>query len=346
MTPSPSIYATAVLCLTRAGFLVALVAAAAAGCGTNSPGKGCVPGQSIECAGTNACPGHQVCNTDGNAYGECICGDGGGETFPHVGPYSGLLGAACTSAQDCRHGLECVTSDSKLVHGEGPSSGMCLAQCLVEHDFCAAVDATAKCIVLDDGGTASTSDDLAYCLPGCKLGVQPGAADKCRGRSDLVCTEYPAGAGSGYCRPSCRSDIDCAPRSCDLSTGLCADSARSGDPIGAACNLNASQCAGGCTAQGSTYSECSGVCSFGTEGCGQKTDPPLDYFCAIGATTASGPGDLGYCAKLCNCDTDCGRTDAVCKPEADLLTKAGKHGFCAPKTTPSGSATPHLPCTP
>ena len=295
-----------------------------------------------------------MCKSDGSGYGECLCGgtgaagasseDSGAKLFPHIGPYSGLLGAACTSATDCRSGFDCITANSKLVRGEGPSAGMCLTQCLVAHDFCSAVDATAQCIVLDDRGTATTSDDLAYCLPGCKIGTQPDGADKCRGRADLVCTQALAGSVDGYCRPACRSDIDCAPLFCDLATGLCADSAPTGPAIGSACDPSNSQCPGGCIAQENQYTECSGVCSFGTEGCGRNGDPPYDALCAIGAATSAGEGDLGYCAKLCDCNDDCARTDAVCEPRPDLKKTTGRAGLCGPKLTTTGKASPNLPC--
>jgi hypothetical protein len=336
--------ATATTSMGGAVLTLLLLGSAPAGCGNGSEGRACAPGQSIECAGAHACRGHQVCKSDASGYGECLCGDGGLRSFPQVGPFSGLIGAVCTSLDDCRNGLECVPSSSQAIRGEGPSSGMCLQKCTVEHNFCSEVDATSKCIQLDDRGTADPADDVAYCMPGCKLGEQPSKSDKCRSRSDLVCTEYPAGAGAGYCRPSCRSDTDCSPRFCDLSTGLCSDSPRSGDAIGASCDSSASRCAGGCIGQGGSFSECSGVCSYGTEGCGQKGEFPLDYYCALPATPASGPGDLGYCARLCECDASCGRPDAVCEPHPELFSKSARHGFCASKLTPSGGVRENLPC--
>jgi hypothetical protein len=315
-------------------------------CGSGSSAKstGCVSGQSIACAGVHGCAGYQVCRSDGTGYGACLCGDAGSRAFPNVGPYSGLLGAACSSPEDCRLGLECVTPDSNLVHGEGPSSGMCLTRCLVDHNLCNEVDATAKCVVVDDGGTSSTSDDIAYCLPGCKLGTQPDSQDKCRGRVDLACNEDPVGAGAGYCKPVCRSDIDCAPRMCDLATGLCADAAAPGPAIGSSCDPSNSNCPGGCYSPTSSYSECSGLCNYGTQGCGESSDLPFDSFCAIGGAVTSGPGDLGYCAKLCDCDADCGRSDAVCEPKSGYSAKTGHTGVCGSKTLPSGAARANSPC--
>jgi hypothetical protein len=308
-----------------------------------------VPGASVGCVGVHGCTGYQVCRTDGSGYDACSCGDGGLiKAFPSYGPYSGLLGAACTVSDDCRKGLDCFTPSTSLLNGEGPSAGMCLAKCLSDHDFCNGLDATAKCVVLDDGGTpAFTSDDVSYCFPGCKLGKQPADADKCRGRVDLVCVEEPVGAGAGYCKPACRSDVDCAPEKCDLATGLCANSARSGDALGADCQLSNSQCAGACYPVNNTYSACSGFCSYGTPGCGQSGDPPYKAFCSIpgAATATAGAGDIGFCGELCDCDTDCGRADAVCEPQPAAWTKTtGRKGLCGSKTLPSGSPRKNLAC--
>jgi hypothetical protein len=322
--------------LASAALLV--VAGTPMACGHDSSGNSCVKGQQGKCFGAGQCPGYQVCQADGT-YGACVCGDAdaGSRPFPHTGPLSGLLGAVCGADADCRHGLQCVTSDSKLIHGEGPSSGMCLSRCAVGHEeLCSSVDATARCLVVDDKGTADTSDDLAYCLPGCTLGDQPASADKCRGRVDLVCTASTTGGKTGYCSPSCRSNLDCAPRFCDLGTGLCADSAPSGDPIGASCDPKSSKCAGGCVQQGTSFYECTGLCSYGTQGCGQNDAPPLDYYCSIGANSVTGDGDLGYCAKLCDCDADCNRPDAICEAQSDLVTRAGRQGMCVSKLAAKG----------
>jgi hypothetical protein len=320
--------------------VVALAALAFPGCGNDSGPAKCVPGASVACTG-NGCSGFQVCNADGT-YTECVCGP---HPFATSGPNSGLLGASCGSAVDCRKGLDCVAPDSTAINGEGPSGGMCLAQCAVGHDFCKSVDATSKCITLYDGGTPSDpSDDVSYCLPGCKLGTQPNELDKCRGRVDVVCTQETTGASTGYCRPACRSDVDCNGRSCDLRTGLCTDRAPSGSPIGSACDPTGTTCAGTCIQHGGGYTECSGICAYDTAGCGQTdAKPPLQYFCYLDPATNSGAGDLGSCAKLCDCDTDCGRPDAVCEPKP-IKSATGRAGVCGSVTFPSGQLRSHIPC--
>jgi hypothetical protein len=323
------------------GLVLLLAALALSECGSPATAT-CVPGQSIACAG-NGCTGFQVCESDGKAYGECVCGT---LPFPANGPNSGLLGAACTSAASCRKGFDCITSDSKLIGGEGPSGGICLAQCLPDHDFCKDIDATSKCIVLYDGGTPDVkSDDVSYCLPGCKHGTQPNELDKCRGRVDLVCSESPAGSGAGYCLPACRSNIDCGGRVCDLKTGMCGDQGAGTDPIGSACDVTAATCSGGCIEHGGSYSECSGVCSYGTAACGQTSSrTPLANYCFLDPATLSGDGDLGYCARLCDCDKDCLRPDAVCEPKPSLIAPTGRRGVCGSAKFPSGASRPNTPC--
>src|SRR5262249_1596000 len=150
-----------------------------AGCGSTS--TACVPGQSIACAGDQACDASfQVCKDDGSGYGECLCSRGG-VTFTRTGPSSGLIVAACASDAFCRKGLNCVAVTSTDINGEGPSAGFCLAPCPAGAGdaYCAGVDANAKCVTLDDKGTTSTDDDVIYCMPGCTIGDTKDP-DKCR----------------------------------------------------------------------------------------------------------------------------------------------------------------------
>jgi hypothetical protein len=251
-----------------------------------------------------------------------------------------LLGAVCDTEAGCRDGLTCLAKTSTRVGGEGPSAGLCVSPCTDDGD-CSEHD-DASCVTLFRG----ESGDVSYCLPGCSIGDPEKNDDKCRGRVDLVCSEAPAGSGSGYCRPACRSDLDCAPRICNPRTGLCGDSAPQGDPIGAACDPNASECAGGCIAHGGGFSECSSVCSVGTPSCGQPnaSSPPFDFYCYLEPVTNSGQGDLGYCSRLCDCNDDCDRPDAVCEPKSKLESETQRRGVCSPRTFASGAERPNLPC--
>jgi hypothetical protein len=243
--------------------------------------------------------------------------------------------------------MTCLSASSTRILGEGPSAGLCVASCATDASVCATIEAGSQCVTLDDNGTPSdTSDDAAFCLQGCTLGDPAPNDDKCRGRVDSVCSETVTASGIGYCRPACRSDVDCSPRHCDLRTGLCSDSVMTGDPIGSACNPDSSTCAGGCIPHGSTYAECSGVCSFMTPGCGQteSSGPPYDYFCFLDPAGTSGLGDLGYCAKVCDCDGQCGRSDAVCEPRPSIATQTGRQGVCGSAVYASGGARPNIPC--
>jgi hypothetical protein len=257
-----------------------------------------------------------------------------------------LSGAICQDDGDCRAGLACLTAGSTSLAGEGPSAGLCLADCGRDRSACQAVDAATQCVVLDDGGTAETADDDAFCLPTCQLGAPAPNDDKCRGRVDLVCSEATAGTGLGFCRPACRGDIDCGSRRCNLRTGLCSDEPPSGPGIGAACDPAAPQCAGGCIEHGPTYAECSGVCRLNSPGCGQlpSSDPPYDFWCYLDPSSRGGDGDLGYCTRLCDCDDDCDRADAVCDPDGDLAGETGRKGVCASKLYASGGERPGAPC--
>ena len=327
-------------------FLLFAVPFWAGACGADSRTEGseCTPGRSVSCSGAQGCDGRQVCNDAGTAFGACDCSGEG--PFPATGPRSGLVGATCQSDGDCRDGYACLPVDGDSLAGEAPSAGLCTRDCARERDGCESLDPDSTCVELDDRGTASTTDDVALCLPRCVLGPAEVEDDKCRGRVDLVCTEATAGTGVGYCRPACRSDVDCAGRHCNLRTGLCGDEVPSGDPIGSACTTQNSTCAGGCIEHGSSYAECSGVCSLGTPGCGQATSggPPYDYFCYLDPAGAAGAGDLGYCTATCDCDDDCGRSDAVCTPVAELTESSGREGVCASRLFASGGARPNLPC--
>jgi hypothetical protein len=330
-----------------ATLVLALVPSLGAGCGGKkdedaSTAGVCAPGRSIACTGAGNCDGHQVCLDDGSRYDVCVCASDG--AFPEAGPNSGLIGATCENDADCRAGLACLAPTSSSVGGEGPSAGLCVAECARDDGTCEDRDETTTCVVLDDRGTSTPNDDAAFCLPTCTLGEPDAAVDKCRGRIDLVCAEDTVGTGVGFCRPACRSDVDCGDRHCNLSTGFCADSPTPGDPIGSNCDPTAPECA--CIEQGSSYAECSGVCRLGTVGCGQDTadGPPFDYYCYLDPAGEGGLGDLGYCARACDCNDDCGRADAVCEPHPDLTEATGRQGVCGPAVYASGGPRPNIPC--
>ncbi len=324
---------------------LAFVLVLVSGCGESKSG-GCTPGQSVSCAGENGCTGHQVCRADGQSFDGCICGqqngtpgDGGG--LSEKGPHSGLLGAECKSDSDCRKGMTCLGSTTTKIGGEGPGQGMCVVDCSASESDCAKVDPNSVCVQSDPADKGSPS----FCYPTCTLGNPAPSSDKCRSRGDLACTEKVAGTGEGYCRPACQNDSECAPRHCDLSTGLCADVAPAGAAVGAACT-SAVACTGGCLEHNAAFSECSGACTLGAVGCGQSREqgPPYDAYCLI-EPRGAGLGDLGYCAKVCDCDDECGRADAVCSPtEPSTQRDTGRKGVCSARAYADGSLRPDIPC--
>lgn len=314
----------------------------------------CVPDQQIGCVGSNGCQGHQRCSPDGYHYLACEC-DKGGTVLPFTIDAStdaalpNLLGAPCLSKADCGPLLDCLDSLSKKIFGEGPANGICVADCSKGASVCTDLDPTSVCRTFDDNGTpTTTSDDIAYCTRGCTAGTASGP-DKCFGRPDMACLALGTATSNGTCIPVCRNDADCAPRYCDLASGLCADGPRKGSPIGAVCSAtSAGGCQGYCSVGVSTtFAECTGYCSNGNVGCGESGGPPYDVFCVtpVSSTGAWSGGDFGYCEKLCDCDGDCGRTDAVCSPlPAAQVTALGKKGACRSATLPGGDPRPGLAC--
>jgi hypothetical protein len=261
-----------------------------------------------------------------------------------------MLGAQCISDDDCGSRLFCLAAGSSTIFSEGPANGLCVADCAKGASICTDLDPSSVCRTFDDNGTPnSTSDDVAYCMRGCAIGTPKGIA-KCFDRPDVACIAIGAAVSNGTCIPACRNDGDCAPRFCDLASGLCADGARKGTAIGSECSASSSDtCTGFCQVTGS-FGMCTGFCSNGNGGCGlsASASAPLDYLCIFpppggGAWTG---GDFGYCGKLCDCDGDCGRADAVCSPLPPAhASDSGRKGACR-SAIANGAPRPGIPCAP
>jgi len=333
--------------------LVAGAAAAPVGCTLGDAPPNCIPGASIGCTGPNGCSGSQTCLGNGNQYGECACSHPTVEPIvidagPDA-PLPNMLGAPCIVDKDCGPLLFCLDVLSTKIFKEGPANGICVADCAKDASACKGLDPTSACRTFDDNGTTNTtSDDIAYCMRGCTTGSAPSEA-KCFGRPDVACITLGTASTNGVCIPVCRNDADCGSRFCDLASGLCADGPRTGTAIGGACSAsNQDECVGYCSVSlGNGYSECSGYCTNGSIGCGQSGSPPYDAFCVTPETTGGGwnGGDFGFCSKLCDCDKDCGRTDAVCSPlPAAEATAVGRKGACRSATLLGGDPRPGLPC--
>ena len=71
-------------CRVWVGAAALLTGAVCASCSTRDgsaspPLRACTLGASIACVGVGGCAGGQVCNTEGSAFGECMCGGSGGD---------------------------------------------------------------------------------------------------------------------------------------------------------------------------------------------------------------------------------------------------------------------------
>jgi hypothetical protein len=174
--------------------------------------------------------------------------------------------------------------------------------------------------------------------------------NKCHGRKDVACEPFGADPNnpSGYgCVPTCRSDADCpAPRKCDPRDKVCVDKPHTGGGIGADCEqweLSGGDagigCAGIClhtiaqvdAGQMDPLNQvyfCSEVCVFGDifgPACGYKETVPRAV--CIYATSEAGNGDYGFCAQLCDKDSDCLNQNANTWCDTSWA-QAFKRGLC------------------
>ena len=175
-----------------------------------------------------------------------------------------------------------------------------------------------------------------------------GGADKCLDRADLTCLSAAAVGDEestvepqfGVCVPSCQSDAACAGRRCDLSTGLCTDNPRAGDPIGAACDEPEGCAAGICLgATDASVGFCSAFCTVGVDGCGfDGSEPSIGAACLFPQIPGEGQGDRGLCFELCDVAEDCTEPGFACVPEATR----GRAGVCVPPP-PEQPGSPEVP---
>jgi hypothetical protein len=194
-------------------------------------------------------------------------------------------------------------------------------------------------VIVDDLGTVSQADDVAYCFPGCQLG-EPAPGDvKCQDRPDLTCFASTASPGVGFCQPVCGGDFECGDRVCDFALGVCVDPDPGAAllPIGSECDPDATsrQCDGACLSFSDDYAACSGFCNLGEAGCGSdpSANDPFTSFCllSVGDPDLYSVGDAGFCMELCDCDDECGHPDAVCDGFSDDLVQVlGRRGVCVP----------------
>jgi hypothetical protein len=246
-----------------------------------------------------------------------------------VGGTAGASAPTTAVGEECSDLTGCRTSDDlSCLSLPGTSASSCTAACRDD----------AECESRSPGAVCSGG----ICLEGCELG-QPGEGfEKCHGREDLGCRFFSsettpvlcavdadcnnsAICSEGHCihvltacQPACRSDADCSGAFCNFGTGLCQDERPTGKTFGAPCDVDASpdECQGNCIATGDgTAAICSGYCTFGaTHGCGWNGSGRAEaacFFLPAFAQTASS-GDAGYCAQLCDCNSDCLSSHTQC----------------------------------
>ena len=340
------------------GLLAAAVGGTTFGCSSSSDG-----------GGTGGAGGGLITGGTGGAGGTGATGGSGatGGTGATAGTGGGTgttqLGAKCTTDADCGTGLKCETAKSTDFGSGGPSLGYCTTSCTQNSD-CTSFDSTAQCVNVGGGKT--------FCLQGC----DPASTNACQGRYDSLCLPLSAtgpdggtvdsGAPINACIPYCGTDNDCDGLKCDLSSGLCTATPKTGDPVGTPCNPQAAQdagtdnCAGFCIGfqgQPANVGTCTAFCSGKSVGltgeCGSNPaqGSAQNAACLFQATFNSG-GSVGICGQLCNCDGDCLTSGQVCEGWAaagvsnpsQFVQALKQAGLCVSGTDPDGGTITGISC--
>lgn len=324
--------AWATLCL-----LVGAASALTSSCGGDEATGAGSGGGEAGAAGSAGVTGGGTSGTGGTGGTSGTSGTSG--TTGGTGGTSAMVGTECASDDDCGSlELGCWPAEA------GPPGGMCTAECVSDAD-CQGIDSNSVCL---DG----------LCFEGCVLGSTLGG--KCDDRLDQVC--FPAAAGTGEpcsddsdcntdefcgtsgqcffpvpsCLPLCGGDFDCPSGTfCDPGGGICVEEEPTGLDLGEDCDPEDDQCQGFCwdlTVDDEVLSaSCSGYCTFGRlEGCGWDGAPPADAACIF---PYEGPGDVGFCASLCDCDGDCASATEACRSfeaagVAEYVGYFGREGYC------------------
>lgn len=104
------------------------------GTGRQQPALVCAPGKSESCLGPAGCQGGQVCNDQGTAWGECVCGSTGDEggssdaaSEPDVADRSCTGSCAGVCIGSCQGTCSAVQNDGSCA---GTCSGDCSGECV------------------------------------------------------------------------------------------------------------------------------------------------------------------------------------------------------------------------
>ncbi len=241
---------------------------------------------------------------------------------------AGTLGAACRADADCAAGLSCwsAATQGTFWPQHFPALGMCTAHCSTD-SACKALSPSAKC---DPSSHA--------CFEGCTFGGALGTFDpaKCHGRAELACNL----GNPALCAPSCNADEDCPKGAgCEGLQGTCGVNV--GPSNFAAVIGHNADAAAGCGSgfalnvfrpDAGRFIYCTAVCTVGApRSCGWdgKTLPAPTMCVPVPGHPETSAGDLGECARLCECDADCDGLLSCVPLDPALAAKAGHRGACA-----------------
>jgi hypothetical protein len=301
--------------------------------------EGGMGGASGATAGTG---GTSVTGTSGTGTGA-----GGGAAGNGTTMSTSPIGQTCTKDTDCgTMGLTCLLPSSNDLLGGGVPNGICTLDCSADYNAasptavsaCAKIDPSAICLEVN------MAPVKAYCWEGCTIGAVPSSEIKCHSRRDMGCFD-DQGSGTGYCKPLCRGDFDCAGRKCDLGEGNCVDTIDPARklPLGSKCDPHAQTdtCSGICIGISSADSGalagvgfCSGLCKIGEIACGMdpNSKAPISADCLFQPGMNNDLGDLGFCGQLCDCNDDCKNPDFICSSlPTQLQSQLGRKGACNTK---------------
>lgn len=271
---------------------------------------------------------------------------------------SATLGQRCASNAECGATLICLKATSTDWSGQGPARGYCTADCSQNKNVCNEVAPNATCLTLPNGA--------AFCVERCNFGPKDAGTfnpKKCHGRPEVACAPLFDEKDvfiEAACLPQCNADPDCGGAlHCNPRTGLCSTEPATGKGIGEACEKDpdggTDECRGTCSriVDGPTHEFVTNVC---TEGCtagvllscgwGGPGTGPASAACIFHRTVVfenagMGPGDLGSCGQLCDCNDDCKDPALVCAPWSENAAanekNFGRKGYCgAPKGLDGG----------
>lgn len=286
------------------------------GCDFDSGDK-CEAGAQARCTGESGCHGTRHCNV--GSWGACECDPD-------------TVGDQCKRDSDCGEYELCLTENGSLLLGGGFPGGVCARECTNDHSACDEDDEPTTCVAT----TGSRDDARAFCLLTCALG--DGRTNKCNARSDMACDESLDGTSEPFCRPLCVSDNDCREGGrCDPATGACVEAlANEGLRFGEECEADGEGplCRGICLWLGDSEAEdtayCSHRCVLGLgDVCAWDSDGVASGYCEFLGAPSSDVHDSGYCAPLCNSDSDCLHPRALCVESPAVEGVTGQKGTCS-----------------